>query len=351
MRRRLFLSMLILLVAPSAIAATRECVSDRDCMKGYTCRGDEHSTRCEALVCSAEVSPVCGLDGRTYSNSCIAALQGVGVAYQGVCGRCGGLAGRQCAPWEFCDFDPGVCKMSNGEGTCRTTPSVCAQEQHLVCGCDGRNYANDCIRMMSRVPLAHDGPCVFSPKAKVSGPAKPNQKPGGRKTTRPRASSSSASERCPEPGGKTVQISPIPVPPTPPPSAQQPPVVVIEQIPEAETQHIKAGKAESATESGIPVAGPEVPEGSQQSSPTQAECHANNDCPRGQYCFWKVDGKCGSDGKPGVCRGREEVKICRKEETNLVCGCDGNTYTNSCWASAVGQSVKKPGACTDEKNQ
>jgi hypothetical protein len=65
-------------------------------------------------------------------------------------------------------------------------------------------------------------------------------------------------------------------------------------------------------------------------------------CPDGQYC---------NALREGICPGRRHIGVCAAEPeicTDIfqpVCGCDGNTYPNSCNAAAAGVAVLHDGAC------
>jgi len=70
-------------------------------------------------------------------------------------------------------------------------------------------------------------------------------------------------------------------------------------------------------------------------------CHENADCPIGLYCA-KYTGDCNGDGrcspKPTVCT----------DDWIPVCGCDGNVYSNHCYAAREGVNVDYVGKCRDE---
>ena len=72
-------------------------------------------------------------------------------------------------------------------------------------------------------------------------------------------------------------------------------------------------------------------------------CSANSPqlCGQAEYCDF-IDSSCGEAGGFGVCRPIAEVCI---EIFAPVCGCDGNTYGNYCFAQGAGVSIAHTGEC------
>ena len=57
---------------------------------------------------------------------------------------CGGLAGIDCGPFEWCDFPNDTCGAANQQGTCKPRDASGYDCATVACGCDGQSYQSAC---------------------------------------------------------------------------------------------------------------------------------------------------------------------------------------------------------------
>jgi hypothetical protein len=151
---------------PGTMACTR--ATQDSCPLGTTCDIDGCDARSpggclptpDTSTCPAASDPVCGCDGLTYATDCERLRAGVGRDHRGECAAGGGCGPSGQHP--LCD-DTHVCSHmgcgSNAPGTCAPLYASCPQDGARECGCDGKTYANACLRERAGVALDHAGGC------------------------------------------------------------------------------------------------------------------------------------------------------------------------------------------------
>jgi hypothetical protein len=106
-------------------------------MRPYACRIEQLVALCVG------VAPGCGVDDVVVARQTAESMNG----------PC--MDSLDCSPVAFCAKP--TCGAAEGE--CQPRPVLCDDQSATMCGCDGVNYWNDCLRRQNGIPASTPGEC------------------------------------------------------------------------------------------------------------------------------------------------------------------------------------------------
>ncbi|XP_054637122.1 agrin isoform X1 [Dunckerocampus dactyliophorus] len=138
-----------------------------ECRFNAVCLVEQLTSRCscDPIECDGTYKPVCGKDGRTYTNDCVrrkAECHSKTLVPIKHAGPCDLDTPSPCMD-KVCNHGA-VCVVKNNEPVCEC-PEACPQTSDPVCGSDGHSYGSPCemramgCALQKAIHIQHKGPC------------------------------------------------------------------------------------------------------------------------------------------------------------------------------------------------
>ncbi|XP_029994258.1 agrin isoform X3 [Sphaeramia orbicularis] len=138
-----------------------------ECLFNAVCLVEQHNARCscDPIECDGTYQPVCGKDGKTYTNDCLLRKTEclgktlIPIKHQGPCDL---NIPSPCLD-KVCDYGA-MCVVKNNEPVCEC-PEACLQTSDPVCGSDGQSYGSPCemramgCALQKTIHIQHKGHC------------------------------------------------------------------------------------------------------------------------------------------------------------------------------------------------
>ena len=136
-------------------AAVRLCAQDSNCTGSSNVTEGAGSDSPPPCICTRELRPMCGKDGRDYNNPCLAECAGTSVAYEGTC--C-------CGDGEFCCGGQCLADGTEKAEPC-TKPACCDANSAGSGGSEGPKPVPGCT---AEKPICCGTECITTEQAAVT---------------------------------------------------------------------------------------------------------------------------------------------------------------------------------------